>query len=134
MFIGRSRIARHLGYPGLVLLVFGWFWCWIGIGVLVSPDRNPQLIHTHLPVWVRVTLWLGCGLASMIAGWIRRLHPAGFFVLAIPPAERTLSYGVAFANGPTVGWLVAFVVWFSMTAAVLLFASWPEPLERSRAT
>lgn len=128
-----SKVAGRIGYPGLVLIVFGWFWCWIGVGVLVRPDYNQQLIHTHLPIWVRFTLWAACGGASMILAWFRRLHPGGFFLLVLPPAERTISYSIAFAHGPTWSWLVGLVVWCSMTAAVLLFAAWPEPPERKHA-
>jgi hypothetical protein len=129
----RSRAAGRLGYPGLVLLVFGWFWFLIGVGVYVRPDYSPQLIHTHLPVWIRVTLWLVCGVGGMILAWSRRLHPVGFGLLVLPPAERSFSYSFAFFHGPSLVWLVAASVWCSMTFAVLLFASWPEPPERKNA-
>lgn len=125
-----SRVAHRLGYPGLVLFIFGWFWFWIGFAVVTRPDRDPFLIHTHLPVWIRVTLWAACGLVSMAFAWIRKLHPAGFFLLVVPPAERTLSYTWAMVQGPEWSYLVGVIIWSSMTAAVLLFASWPEPPER----
>lgn len=122
-----SRAAVRIGYHGLVLTVFGWLWVCIGLGVLIRPDFNPQLIHTYLPVWARVALWSSVGLANMVFAWWPRRHDQGFFLLVIPPAERTLSYGWALVSGPTLGWLVATTVWLSLTIAVLVFARWPEP-------
>jgi hypothetical protein len=129
-----SRAAVRIGYHGMVLTVFGWLWICIGLGVLVNPDFNPQLIHTYLPVWARVALWSGVGLANMVLAWWPRRHDQGFFLLVIPPAERTLSYGWALVSGPTLGWLVATTVWLSLTIAVLVFARWPEPPGRPDAS
>lgn len=134
-FMVASRVARRIGYPGLVLIVFGWFWFLIGIGVYVQRggDYNVELIHTHLPLWLRVTLWVACGLGAMAAAWFRRVHPLGFGLLILPPAERAFSYTLAFFHGPSLEWLVGAAVWCSMTFAVLLFAAWPEPPERPHA-
>ena len=128
-----SKVARHVGYSGVVLAVFGWFWVLIGAGVFVRPDYHPELIHTHLPIWIRVGLWASCGAVAMALAWVRRMHPLGFGLLVLPPAERAFSYTLAFIHGPTLGWLVGAAVWCSMTFAVLLFAAWPEPPERTHA-
>lgn len=125
------RLTRRLGYSGLVLGVFGWFWFWIGVGVIARPDYDQHLIHTHLPIWARVALWCVCGAASMVLAWFRPAHNIGFALLFIPPAERAISYCVALFAGPNLQWVVGAAVWSSMTLAVVLFAAWPEPPDRT---
>lgn len=122
-----SRFGRRLGYRGLALTMFGAMFIVIGLGTWAHPGYVPELVHTHLPLWLRVGIWAGCGLVGMVTAWFARAQFVGFAALVIPPVERAYSYGYALVSGPNVERLSGTALYLLLAATLLLFAAWPEP-------
>lgn len=138
------RIRHRLGYRGLALTMFGIIYILIGFGVLANPMRNPVLLHTHLPVGVRMAIWIGSGLLAILGAvqpglgaphWPgKTIRPPvaqiiGFASLAFGPVERAISYAIGMALQPTWVWLNAFAVWTLLALLIFLLSRWPEPTE-----
>lgn len=124
---GPGGLARRLGYRGLALTMFGAMFAVIGVGVLGNPVRDAQLLHTLLPIWVRVGLWTVAGLSGVVTAWRARWQPLGFAALTIPPAERALSFTWAMISEPSIARLTGAAVYVLLSATIVLFSAWPEP-------
>ena len=95
--IGKTarRVVRYVGFRGAALLLFALAYIGIGVGVLGNPMRESGLLHTMLPEWFRVALWVGAGVFAIVSAVIcPRWQSIGFGVLFVPPAQRALSYEI----------------------------------------
>jgi hypothetical protein len=123
----RERVRHRLGYRGLVLLMFGIIYFCIGLSVINAHDYQPELVHTHLPIWFRVTLWCVPGLVSVAVCLDHKWQALGFGMLFVPPAERAVSYTVAAITVPTLTRIPAALIYLVIVLTVTIIASWPEP-------
>ena len=137
------RVRRRLGFRGLALAMFGTIWISIGISIPFNPDRIHGLIHTYLPVWFRVGIWVATGLLAILGAvrpglgekhWPGRTERpptaeiVGFGALAFAPTERALSFVWGLFWHPNGAWFLGFVVWLLLALLVLLLSRWPEPV------
>lgn len=105
-----SRVDRHLGFHGKVLILVGVCWAAIGYGIAAqvgtvtsSASGSTQLPHLLLPIPIRVLLWGVPGLVAVVCGatGIPRLQGIGFGCLLLPAGERLASFVVATAFDAT---------------------------------
>lgn len=123
-------VVAWIGFRSAALLLFAFAYTGIGLGVLGMPTVAPELIHGQLPVWFRVTLWLGTAAAAVAGATIDRPHfqSYGFAALFLGPGERFLSYTLALlSNEPSLRWATGSAVYFLFCSLVALIAAWPEP-------
>lgn len=130
------RTPRYLGRRGGMLLTLGTCWIIIGLGIIDSPAGDINLLHTRLPVTVRVALWIGTGAVAILYAWRPPgMHDApGYAALYLMPAWRVLSYTLAWidslaplgGDGLADGWRFA-AAYAAMLSAVIVSAGWPEP-------
>ena len=89
-------LRETLGRRGELLITFGLLWILFGGSILFTESgmQVSGLLHTYLPIWLRVTLWATTGaLALWAAVWqTPRWQAVGFAALVIMPMERALSY------------------------------------------
>jgi hypothetical protein len=125
----RSAVRHRLGYRGLILLGLGAIYICIGLAVLGADDYRPELVHTHLPILVRILLWSIPGLVAMVVAWDDGWQAVGFALLFVPPSERAVSYFVAVITVPTMTRVPFVLVYLAILYIVTVVASWPEPTE-----
>lgn len=135
----RSRIDRHLGRRGKVLLALGVAWMLQGYAIaedaVLQPVDTNGLFHLALPVPLRVSLWVGCGALACLAAWYQapRYQAIGFAALVLMPFERCLSYAGGWViylilgaeSGYEQGWSSA-ATWGAVVAVIMVVADWPE--------
>lgn len=127
----RYKIANQIGYRGLTLMTFGAMFMVLGVGVLANPMVDPNLWHTHLPIWFRMLIWSGAGATALVVAWRPQWQWLGFSALFVGPAERAMSFGAAMVMEPSLGRLTGTAIYLLLTLTVVLFASWPEPSRRT---
>jgi hypothetical protein len=93
-----TRVTSHVGNRGIVLGMLGILWILTAVGVLTATTVRPEILHERLPIWLRVAIWTGPGLLALVATVWRRWDELAWGLLIIPPAERLLSYGVAWVT------------------------------------
>jgi hypothetical protein len=124
---------RWIGYQGTDLLYFGLMYQIFGLAVILDPQRNPMLFHTHLPVWLRVFIWSGAGVFAVVAAFTHRRWPRmsriGFAALVFGPAERFTSYATGMIRQPTTVWLAATAFYLLLTLIIMSLSNRPEPAE-----
>jgi hypothetical protein len=125
----RSRVRHRLGYRGLILLMFGLIYIMIGLSILGAEDYRPELVHTHLPLWFRLTLWIVPGIVSVAVSIDHKWQALGFGLLFLPPAERAISYLIAVVTIPSLQRIPAVLIYLLLVLTVTFIASWPEPTE-----
>lgn len=135
-------IDRH-GPRNTLLITIGLTWFLMGLSVvLADPPETPisGVPHTYLPGWFRFTAWTVSGLVAIVAGlWrdkehLSRAQSIGFTALYIMPAERTLSYLIAWisstetvpGDGLTRGWVFS-LQYLAYVAVIYIAAGWPDP-------
>jgi hypothetical protein len=128
--MGSISFTSRLRYRGLTLLMFGLMFVVLGIAVVVNPMFDPNLFHTWLPMWFRVTVWSGAGLVAIVAAWFKQWEFLGFAALFIGPFERFISFTTAMIFVPSPLRLTGSALYLLLSLAILLFAAWPEPSER----
>ncbi|HEX6514801.1 MAG TPA: hypothetical protein VF049_04460 [Nocardioidaceae bacterium] len=133
--------AQRFGYRGRALTLVGLVWILIGAAVILHPYEHlaPRiLLHEHIPVPVRVVLWVGAGVCALVTSWWPPgADRFGFMALVIPAAIRAGSYGwtafLGFVTHNQLGnhnaWIPA-AAWAVIVAFVQLLAAWPEPADR----
>jgi hypothetical protein len=92
------------------------------------------LIHTQIPLPIRIAIWSGAGIVAILAAFLPRFEIIGFALLFIGPAERFLSFTVAMIAGPNLMRLTGVCVYLLHTALVVLIAAWPEPVVPRRSS
>jgi hypothetical protein len=126
-----AMFTRRFGYRGIALTLFALAFVGIGLGTPYSPPAPPELLYSLIPIWVRVVVWIGCGVVAFVGAVSRRdeWQSWGFAVLLIPLlGERLLSYvGAVLVEDNTMRWAAGGFVWFLFTGIVTLIAAWPEP-------
>lgn len=125
----RSYIRHRLGYRGLVLFLLGFIYVFIGLSVIGANDYRPELVHTHLPILVRIGIWVIPGIVAMVVAFDDKWKALGFALLFIPPAERAVSYFVAAVTVPTFTRIPAVLIYLLLLVMISTIASWPEPAE-----
>jgi hypothetical protein len=127
------KLDRYLGLRGWLLLLCAGVWAHIGLGVYLhlGDTFDPELPHTHLPMWLRVGgWWASAALAAWASMW--KTHVAvATGVLMLMPLQRLASYTWAWITylipgGPegtphgwySVGWYVFLVGVVLITAHV----------------
>jgi hypothetical protein len=123
------RVVDRLGYRGAALLILGFTFILVGVGVIGNPAVMPELFFTRWPVWVRVCVWVVPSLVAWFAAVVHRprWHQYGYAALFLPPAERLAGYGGALFIDVNLRWLAGFGVYFAMCGLIALIAAWPEP-------
>ena len=120
-----------LGWRGFALLAVALLWIAIGANVLLDPNRNPHLFHTHLPVWLRLCFWWGAAAGAIIFAWWPCKQSYGFGCLLVPLLQRFLSYLWALVTAPQPAFLVQAAIWGFCIIVVLLFAFGLKPTKRA---
>jgi hypothetical protein len=127
-----ARARRRIGYRGLCLAIFGVIFVLIGLAVLGEPGTRPDLIHTRLPALLRVCIWSIPGLFAIVAATHPRLQSWGYGILFFPPAERCVSFFIAWLpTGEGWSWsrLTGALIYLLLMILVVVIASWPEPTD-----
>ena len=132
-----QRVGRRFGieHRGAYLIMSGVIWLMIALTILVDPGPNrPELFHTQLPIWFRVSVWSVVGVISIVCALPRlcRWQWVGFAVLGIPPMERAVSYALGAVavyqdGGVWTPNASGFLVWLAVLGTIRLVASWPDP-------
>jgi hypothetical protein len=126
-----SVFARRFQYRGLALLLFALAFVGVGVGLPHQPAPAPELLLSLIPMPLRVTLWVGCGIVAAVGAVSHRTiwQDRGFAVLLAPLfGERFLSYfGAMLVEPDTLRWLSGAVVYALFSGLVTLIAAWPEP-------
>lgn len=125
----RLRVRRRAGYRGVVLILFGLLYIFIGLSIIGANDYADELVHTHLPTWFRVLLWAIPGVTAVAVATDHKWQVFGFALLFIPPSERAISYCVAALTVPTLTRLPGVLIYLLILVTVAMLASWPEPTE-----
>lgn len=127
-------LAERLGYRGLALLIFGLIYGVLGYSVWANPEPMPELLHTHLPLWLRLAIWCGAGgvavavaVCVFLNANVARLERVAFGLLIVGPILRCTSFLWAVIAGSGLMWLAGVAVWLLLIALVSLVAAWPEP-------
>lgn len=135
-----GRIVEHYGRRRSILVIIGIVWILIGLSVILEPHVAPisGVPHTYIPEPIRFALWALSGVIA-IASSIRssesgRGEALGFAALYLMPAERVLSYLIAWISALDVipgeglerGWLYA-AQHAAYVGVIYICAGWTEP-------
>lgn len=135
------RMGRRygIGHRAAFLIAFGGMFFALGIGIFLvqtpTPQIDPLLFHTQMPIPFRVALWCGTGAAAAAFARHPRYQWVSFMALAAAPVERIVSYAVAIVlaiiPGGSPGSVGTYLTMGALFSAVLfvtrLIASWPDP-------
>lgn len=126
------RMRQALGRRGVILGALGTVWALYGYAQITTPLPDTSGIRVLLRLWplpVWGALWIGAGVAAIVAAWLPpRLDAFGFLGLVLIVVPWTLSYLLSWwplGDNPR-GWVGA-AIWGAMAAAVLVVAGWQEP-------
>ena len=80
----------YLGRRGMMLLLLGGLWIWLGLNVPMTPAHVPGLWHTFIwePVWIAE--WVVPGLVALVFAW-RTVDWPGWALLMLAPIIRASS-------------------------------------------
>lgn len=130
---------QRLGRRGAVLLILGIIWVMQGVAIPVAGDPpTPQdawLLHTEIPVVLRVALWVATGAVAIVGATVQRprWERWGYMALVLMPLERALSYlwsyivfAVSWGDiGYGRGWVGASI-WAASFVLIVTIAGWRE--------
>lgn len=125
-------IYRRLGLRGEAMVLLGIIWCLIGVGVVLGAAcESGGLLHTLVPLPLRIAVWVVSGVFAVWAAFFGRTELA-LGVLAVAPIVRAVSYLWAWVmwlvpGGPVgvpTGWYAA-LFYFVMIGLVVLAAHIP---------
>lgn len=122
-------MSRHeFSYREGDLLTFSVIYAAMAISVLVNPMYEADLVHTHLPVMLRLMLWMVPAIFALAGSLQDRWQTIAFGLLCIPPAERTASFFGAVAIYHNVDRAAGMVAYAGMLLFVFRMARRPEPV------
>jgi hypothetical protein len=147
----RTRLARRIGRRGLLLILSGLSWAFLGLDIVTHTFRRFTNVHNaHPNLVLRVMenhwwglLWMSCGLLAVFFGFARsqrifRTHDAiGFNAILTPPfvwllfsgwstLASVFTHGRQGRDGEA---LYSVVVWLLVSLFIIVVAGWPEPTE-----
>ena len=120
------------------LLLISVAWVCHGVTILHQPghlDADEAIIFELWPLWLRISIWLVCGLAGVLLAVSRRARAEswGWALAVIPPAQRVVAYLWSLAmwvipGAPGGEWVSVFyaVYWTAILALIYRLARWPE--------
>lgn len=127
------RVIYHrLGLRGEAMVLLGIIWCLIGVGVILGvAHESVDLLHTLVPIPLRLAVWIGPGLYALWAAFFGKTELA-LGALAVAPIIRAVSYLWAWVmslvpggpDGVPTGWYAA-LFYFVMIGLVVLAAHIP---------
>lgn len=119
------RLTSTYGHRTVFIWLLSTAWLGIAATILLGDSqRYPELFHTHIPIPIRVCIWVIPALLALAVSRTERQW-VGFMVLALPPAQRLASYvigaglGYYHHNPMASEWVGRVVVW-----AMTLFTIW----------
>ena len=132
--VGLAAPDEWAAFQRCFLVIAGVAWIARAAQVWLDPDiLSPDwaIIHTALPLWLRIALWSGTGVAAVLCARFRR-EAIGLGLLMLMPIERTISYlwsaTMWVVPGKPPGHIesLAWATWWAcMSVIVLLVAAWP---------
>ena len=120
------------------LLLISVAWVCHGVTLLHQPghlDADEAIVFELWPLWLRISIWLVCGLGGVLLAVSRRARaePWGWALAVIPPAVRVVAYLWSLVmwvipGAPGGEWVSAFYVvhWAAILAVIYRLARWPE--------
>ena len=132
-------MPRHLTRRQTALLLISIAWLAHGVTIWHQPgylDADEAIIFELWPLWLRIGIWLVCGLGGALLAVSRRARaePWGWALAVIFPAVRVVSYAWSFAmwvipGAPGGEWVSAAYAayWVAMLLLAYGVARWPEP-------
>ena len=120
------------------LLLISVAWVAQGITIWHQPghlDADEAIIFELWPLWLRIGIWLVCGLAGALLAVSRRARAEswGWALAVIPPAQRVVAYLWSLAmwvipGAPGGEWVSIFyaIYWTAILALIYRLARWPE--------
>lgn len=76
---------------GILLLATVWALVGIAVGAGLS-GSNVNVPHTHIPLAIRTSLWLGSAALGLVAVWAKSLRGIALAALVFPVTVRIVSY------------------------------------------
>ena len=122
------------------LLLVSIAWLANGITIWHQPgyrDLDEAIIFEVWPLWVRIGIWLVCGLAGVLLALARRprAESLGWALAVVPPLIRLVGYGwsvaawiIPGAPGGEPAALAYGAYWSALLVLVWWLARWPEPV------
>ena len=128
----------HLTRRQTALLLISTAWVAHGVTILHQPghlDADEAIIFELWPLWLRIGIWLVCGLAGLLLAVSRRARAEswGWALAVIPPAVRVVAYLWSFVmwaipGAPGGEWASAAYATYWVAVLLLTYwvARWPE--------
>lgn len=127
----------RLGRRGTALRLLAPLWLLMGsIVAATGHDIDPcdAIWYESLPAALASALWTSTGLVALAAAYRVTWQNAGWWALALMPAERALSHAYSLAHGlipgepPGTTWAGAasMLLWAGIVHLVILLAGWDE--------
>ena len=135
----RCWIAAHRNALALALLGVGAIGqglaVWLESSVIPNPDH--AIVYEMWPIWLRLSLWFGCGAAALLLAFTP-MRPLGWIAALVMPMERSMSHGWSLAM-----WLIPghppgvetagpqFIFWTAIALLIYIMSGWaaqPEPV------
>lgn len=137
------KVIDKYGPRRSFLAVLGSVWVLMGVSILIAEPPEfpmPGVPHTYVPAWIRFLLWAISGVVAVLASvWGEedgdsKAQALGFVALYVMPAERTLSYFVAWVvslgilpgGGLSRGWILA-LQYLAYVLIIYICAGWQDP-------
>lgn len=134
-----TSFIHTVGRRRAVLFLIGGVWILMGLSIMLSEPSPPVsgLPHTYLPSGVRFFLWAASGVVAIFAAVHStrgsRAESIGFAALYVMPAERALSYFIAWVSALDVipgvgmgrGWIFC-LQYLAYVGLIYICAGWFE--------
>lgn len=134
-----TSFIHTVGRRRAVLFLIGGVWILMGLSILFAEPSPPVsgLPHTYIPFYVRFFLWTASGMTAIVSAVISsrgsRAESIGFAALYVMPAERAVSYFIAWISALDVipgvgmgrGWIFS-LQYLAYVSLIYICAGWFE--------